>query len=60
MFEYLGRGVFTKNEISRGDFLLEYRGELINEEEGQKRERNYDEEFGSFMYFFQYMGKKLW
>ncbi len=29
----LGRGVFSCTEFNQGDFLLEYRGDLINKEE---------------------------
>lgn len=60
MFKFLGRGVFTKRKFRRGDFLLEYRGELIGEEEGQRRERTYDSSLGSFIYYFKDMGKTLW
>ena len=31
--------MFTTKFFSKGDFLLEYRGELITGDEGSKRER---------------------
>jgi len=56
-----GDGVFTTQEFSRGDFLLEYKGDLINYDEAQRREKEYaDADLGSFLYFFKYKGKNLW
>ncbi|XP_060083514.1 uncharacterized protein LOC132562769 [Ylistrum balloti] len=36
-----GYGVFTTKEFTKGDFLLEYVGETIHEEEALEREKNY-------------------
>lgn len=44
----------------QGDFLLTYNGELIDEEEGCKRETHYPAEAGSFLFFFNHKGKNLW
>ncbi|XP_028418510.1 N-lysine methyltransferase KMT5A-A-like [Dendronephthya gigantea] len=49
----IGRGVFTTKTFSKGDFLLEYKGELISQEEGYIREKNYPDDLGSFLFFFQ-------
>lgn len=34
----LGRGVFATRDICRGDFIVEYAGDLISGAEGEKRE----------------------
>ncbi|XP_068739207.1 N-lysine methyltransferase KMT5A-like, partial [Montipora capricornis] len=48
---FIGRGVFTTKEFSKGQFLLEYKGELISQDEGYSREQSYDEDLGSFLFF---------
>ena len=60
LWQLLGRGVFTTKEFQQGDFLLTYNGELIDEEEGCKRETHYPAEAGSFLFFFNHKGKNLW
>ncbi len=52
-----GRCVFTTQDFKAGEFLLTYPGELIDKEEGEKREA--EEETG-FRYFFEHGGRKLW
>ena len=32
----LGSGVFTTADIMKGDFVVEYTGDVISEEEGEK------------------------
>ena len=49
-----GYGVFTTQEFRPGDFLLDYRGELIPFEEANKRSDN------EYLYFFQYGGLEYW
>ncbi|XP_028414258.1 N-lysine methyltransferase KMT5A-like [Dendronephthya gigantea] len=48
----IGYGVFTKREFEKGEFLLEYKGELIKKEEGARREEAYKKDLGSFLFFF--------
>ena len=57
---FLGRGVFTTKKFSKGDFLLEYKGELVSEDEGYQREDLYETELGSFLFFFKNGSKCLW
>ena len=45
---------------NKGDFLLHYRGELIDIDEADHREHSYDPKYGSFMYFFSHAGKIMW
>jgi len=51
--------VFATKRFCPSDFILEYRGELISAEEGEKRYTEGDS--GSFLYFFEDVGrKKMW
>lgn len=55
-----GRGVITTKKVCRGDFVLEYCGELISTEEAKKRELNYatNENVGCYMYYFTHGNKQ--
>ena len=57
---FLGKGVFATKFFSKGDFLLEYRGELITRDEGSEREDFYNPDLGSFLFFFKDGSKCLW
>lgn len=57
---FTGRGVFTTKDFHAGDFLLEYAGELISHRQALKREQEYSETDGSFLYFFRHNNKVLW
>ncbi|XP_028415468.1 N-lysine methyltransferase KMT5A-like [Dendronephthya gigantea] len=48
----IGDGVFAKRKFQKGEFLLEYKGELIGKDEGARREEAYVKELGSFLFFF--------
>ena len=54
----LGRGVVTLRERPKGSFLLQYKGELVDGKEGEKREQ--EREPSGFRYFFQSHGKMMW
>ncbi|XP_034236288.1 mucin-17-like [Thrips palmi] len=54
----MGRGVVTDIPFKTGDFVLEYKGELITGVEGRKREERYSEG-PSYLYFFNFEGKEL-
>ncbi|KAG9259815.1 N-lysine methyltransferase KMT5A-like, partial [Astyanax mexicanus] len=54
-----GRGVFAKSSICKGDFLVEYRGDMINEAESQRRRNIYHPSCTVFMFDFKWKGK-LW
>ena len=51
--KYIGQGLFAKKEFHAGDFLLEYRGERLQEHEGEKRRSKY-------IYFFRHNSKICW
>ncbi|XP_057705250.1 N-lysine methyltransferase KMT5A-like [Corythoichthys intestinalis] len=55
-----GRGVFAKAAISRGQFVAEYRGDLINDSEYQCRRRVYHPSCAAFMFAFKWRGKTWW
>jgi len=60
LFIIAGYGV-AKQEFNKGDFIMEYRGDLINSEEAVKRESLYEKSgAGCFMYYFVHSGKTMW
>nr|XP_015859587.2 N-lysine methyltransferase KMT5A-like [Peromyscus maniculatus bairdii] len=54
-----GRGVIATKRFSRGDFIVEYHGDLIDITDAKKREARYaqDPSTGCYMYYFQYLNK---
>ena len=56
----VGKGVFTTKPFQSGDFLLQYKGEHIDAKEGERREEEYSDDLGSFMFYFQWDGKTNW
>jgi SET domain-containing protein len=60
MTENKGRSVVTCRPFYQGEFVCNYEGELIDEKEARKRNKEYGEQMGSFMLSFEHEGKKLW
>ncbi|KTF71946.1 hypothetical protein cypCar_00043736, partial [Cyprinus carpio] len=54
------RGVFSCRPFEKGDFLFEYRGEVITKKEQENRERIYHNALKVFMFDFQFNGQQLW
>uniref|UniRef100_H9GMA8 [histone H4]-lysine(20) N-methyltransferase n=1 Tax=Anolis carolinensis TaxID=28377 RepID=H9GMA8_ANOCA len=54
-----GRGVIATKPFHRGDFVVEYHGDLIEITDAKKREATYaqDPSTGCYMYYFQYLTK---
>ncbi|XP_057667362.1 N-lysine methyltransferase KMT5A-like isoform X1 [Diorhabda carinulata] len=54
--ENKGRGVFATREFVKGEFVVEYSGELIDIHEAYIREQRYekDENMGCYMYYFKF------
>ncbi|XP_036907824.1 N-lysine methyltransferase KMT5A isoform X2 [Sturnira hondurensis] len=54
-----GRGVIATKQFSRGEFVVEYHGDLIEITDARKREALYaqDPSTGCYMYYFQYSSK---
>jgi hypothetical protein len=59
----VGRGLRTTATFSRGDFVIEYRGELIEGLSNIRQrnlERDINSESKSFMFEFKYKDKHYW
>lgn len=56
----LGRAVFTTRSFQKGKFLLQYPGELITGNEGERRDDAADPNGKIFRYYFKYNNKILW
>ncbi|XP_078801454.1 uncharacterized protein LOC144991219 isoform X2 [Oryzias latipes] len=56
---FKGRGVFSSRPFQKGDFLLEYRGQLISKKEQESRLKVYHDALKVFMFDFQFNGKLL-
>ncbi|XP_054862388.1 uncharacterized protein LOC118469710 [Amphiprion ocellaris] len=56
---YKGRGVFSRHYFQKGEFLIEYRGEIISKKEHENRLRLYHDALKVFMFEFRHDGKKL-
>ncbi|XP_038619538.1 N-lysine methyltransferase KMT5A [Tachyglossus aculeatus] len=54
-----GRGVIATKQFARGEFVVEYHGDLIEITDAKKREALYaqDPSTGCYMYYFQYLSK---
>ncbi|XP_056391831.1 N-lysine methyltransferase KMT5A isoform X2 [Hyla sarda] len=54
-----GRGVFATRNFHRGEFVVEYHGDLIETTDAKRREALYaqDSSTGCYMYYFQYLNK---
>ena len=60
LFFLAGRGVFAKGSFFRGDFIVEYRGDLISDGEAQRRSRIYHPACSGFLFAFERGGKTWW
>ncbi|XP_046682661.1 histone-lysine N-methyltransferase PR-Set7 isoform X2 [Homalodisca vitripennis] len=56
MFEGKGRGIVAVQPFYRGQFVVEYAGELITSDEAREREQLYaqDQNTGCYMYYFKH------
>ncbi|KAK0150957.1 N-lysine methyltransferase KMT5A [Merluccius polli] len=54
-----GRGVFATRSFTKGEFVVEYNGDLLDIACAKKREAEYalDPSTGCYMYYFQYQSK---
>lgn len=53
--------MFAGKAFKKGDFLSEYKGDLINEKEAARREEQYAKEMqGCYMFYFRQNGKLMW
>ncbi|XP_045467257.1 N-lysine methyltransferase KMT5A [Harmonia axyridis] len=59
-FDGKGRGIVADKQFKRGDFVIEYSGDLIEISEAKKREEMYatDQNAGCYMYYFEHNNHK--
>ncbi|XP_043290143.1 histone-lysine N-methyltransferase PR-Set7 [Venturia canescens] len=55
-----GRGVVTTRTFNKGEFVIEYIGDLVDQVTAKKREAIYaqDQNTGCYMYYFQHRGQQ--
>ncbi|MEQ2158984.1 hypothetical protein GOODEAATRI_017806 [Goodea atripinnis] len=56
---FKGRGVFSCRRFQKGDFLIEYRGEVISRKEQENRLKVYHDALKVFMFDFRFNGQQL-
>lgn len=61
-FEGKGRGIIAGKDFKRGEFVVEYIGDLIEQNEADRREEEYakDINFGCYMYYFKHKEQQWW
>jgi histone-lysine N-methyltransferase SETD8 len=61
-FIFQGRGVFTTKYLSKGDFVVEYSGDLIDVKQAKEREGEYSMDLskGCYMYYFRANDRQYW
>lgn len=54
--------MFAVRGFTKGEFVVEYHGDLLDLAEAKTREAEYskDPETGCYMYYFQYQTKTYW
>ncbi|XP_048855498.1 N-lysine methyltransferase KMT5A-A [Brienomyrus brachyistius] len=54
-----GRGVFAERSFQKGEYVVEYHGDLLQINDAREREAAYaqDPSTGCYMYYFQYLSK---
>lgn len=57
-----GRAVFAARRFRKGEYVVEYHGDLLEMADAKKREAEYAQnpETGCYMYYFQYLCKAYW
>lgn len=59
-FDGKGRGIIAERRFQRGEFVIEYVGDLISTTEAAEREKRYalDENAGCYMYYFKHKNQQ--
>ena len=55
-----GRGVFARKDFAKGDFIVEYCGEVLGAKQAKLRKNMYDRDpakYGSFVYDIKFRGE---
>ena len=57
-----GRGVITRRGFAKGEYLVEYAGELVDRVVAKDRDAKYstDQRLGCYMYYFTYKDRGYW
>jgi len=61
VFPEKGRGIVTTKDRKKGEFVVEYAGDMISMDSANSRETEYsmDVSKGCYMYYFKYQGKQF-
>lgn len=61
VFPEKGRGIVTTRDRKKGEFVVEYAGDMISMDSANSRETEYsmDVSKGCYMYYFKYQGKQF-
>lgn len=61
-FAEKGRGIVAGRPFARGEFVVEYIGQLIDQTEADRREESYAKnvDFGCYMYYFKHKEQQWW
>lgn len=61
-FPHKGRGIMAARHFTKGEFVIEYIGDLITMTEANRREQLYakDENTGCYMYYFKHKNQQHW
>ena len=59
---FQGRGIFTSRNLFKGEFVVEYSGDLIDVKQAKEREGEYSMDLtkGCYMYYFKANNKQYW
>ncbi|XP_064620768.1 N-lysine methyltransferase KMT5A-like [Lineus longissimus] len=57
--DVIGKGLFTTSKMKAGECLAEYKGELIDGKEAEKREERYRSNKHSYLYHFSESGETM-
>ena len=62
MYPGKGRGVVATKDFAKGEFVVEYSGDLLDMKEAEQRELKYarDKTAGCYMYYFEHQNRQLW
>ena len=47
-------------DIKVGNFVVEYKGQLLSGSDGEIKETEYEDIYGSFLYFFKHESINYW
>lgn len=59
-FSLKGRGVFATSKFLSGEFVVEYRGDVIDDVEAQRRRNVFHPSCTAFFFAFKWRGKFWW